>query len=265
MAVAVSARPDTVRRPWRLWLRQGLWAGIDLLFPPRCAGCRQPGARLCAACVAAFDRTAAPWCDCCGLPVALPGPCALCQLAPDRLAPLAGLRSLAWFDGPLQSAVHQFKYQRDIILADGLGGLLAQGDFWRDLPPAALVPVPLADERRRERGYNQAGLLARAVADWRGQPLDSRVVRRTRHTPSQVGLSAAERRVNVQGAFTAQPSAAGRTFVLIDDVCTTGATLAACAAALVEAGAAAVWGVTLARARFSPSDSRLRADRAAKQ
>jgi predicted amidophosphoribosyltransferase len=96
-------------------------------------------------------------------------------------------------------------------------------------------------------------------------PLENRVVRRTRHTPSQVGLSAAERRVNVQGAFTAQPSAAGRNFVLIDDVCTTGATLAACAAALVEAGAAAVWGVTLARARFGPADSRLRAGRAAAQ
>jgi len=261
MAVAVSARPDTVRRPWRLWLRQGLWAGIDLLFPPRCAGCGQPGARLCAACVAAFDLAPAPWCDHCGLPVALPGLCALCQAAPDRLAPLTGLRSLAWFDGPLQSALHRLKYQRDIILADSLGVLLAHSVLWRELPPAALVPVPLSPERRRERGYNQAALLARAVADWRGLPVADRVVRRARHTPSQVGLSAAERRANVHGAFAAHSSAVGLTFVLIDDVCTTGATLAACAAALVEAGAAAVWGVTLARARFSPVDSRLRAGR----
>ena len=262
MAVAVSARPDTVRRPWRLWLRQGLWAGIDLLFPPRCAGCHRPGARLCAACLSAFNLAPAPWCDHCGLPVALPGPCALCQAAPDRLAPLTGLRSLAWFDGPLQSALHRLKYQRDIILADNLGAILAQSALWSDLPAAALVPVPLSAVRQRERGYNRAALLARAVADWRGLPLARGAVRRTRHTPSQVGLSAAERRVNVHGAFAAHDSAAGRTFVLIDDVGTTGATLAACAAALVEAGAASVWGVTVARARFSPADVRPRAGRA---
>lgn len=254
MAVAVSARPDTVRRPWRWKLRQGLWAGIDLLFPPQCAGCRRPGARLCAACVAAFSIIPAPGCDHCGMPIKEPGWCDLCQARQNHLEPLIGLRSIAWFDGPLQAALHHLKYQRDVIVADNLGSILAEGAFWKDMPPARLVPVPLSAERLRERGYNQAALLARAVAECRGLPLSNDVVRRTRHTASQVGLSPTQRQTNVRGAFRARRAVAGGTFVLVDDVCTTGATLAACAAALREAGAAAVWGVTLARARFGPAN-----------
>lgn len=251
MAAAVPAGPVVVRRrPWRYWMRRGLWAGVDLIFPPRCAGCRAPGARLCAACQSGLTRLAPPWCNHCGLPLRQPGLCGACQADPQRLEPLAGLRAAGVFEGALQSALHQLKYQRDAILADTLGEALAAAPLWADVPDGVIVPVPLSTERLRERGYNQAGLLARAVAEARGLPLRPEAARRVRHTRSQVGLSVAQRHANVRGAFAGQArSVAGRTVLLVDDVCTTGATLAACAAALSDAGASAVWGIALARAR----------------
>jgi ComF family protein len=130
-----------------------------------------------------------------------------------------------------------------------LGELLANAPLWSEVPLGILVPVPLSAQRQHERGYNQARLLALAVAASGGLRMDALVVRRNRHTASQVGLSVRQRQANVKGAFSALNRANGHTYILIDDVCTTGATLGACATALLEAGAKAVWGVTLARAR----------------
>jgi len=168
------------------------------------------------------------------------------------VAPLAGLRSAAFFQGPLQKALHRLKYKRDIILADALGERLAVSSVLAGVPAGLVVPVPLAEERLHERGYNQAALLARTFAELRGLPWSARVLRRVRHTPSQVRLNAEQRRANVKDAFRAEGRAlAGRTILLVDDVCTTGATLAACAAALLAGGAQSVWGLTLARAPYS--------------
>jgi len=157
---------------------------------------------------------------------------------------------VVFFEGPLQRALHRLKYKRDIILADSLAYLLSEA--WRayDFPRGVVMPVPLSVERLRERGYNQAGLLAQAFAELTHLPYRPAAAARVRHTVSQVKLSAPQRRENVAQAFAAQPRAVlGQTIILIDDVCTTGATLAACAEALRAAGATDVWGFTLARAR----------------
>ncbi len=251
MAVAAAAKPGAVRRPWRYWTRQWLWAAVDLVFPPRCAGCGRSGQRWCAACRLQVIPLTPPFCHRCGYPVPQAGLCALCQAGSHAPQSLAGICSAAFFEGPLQKAVHQFKYQRDAILADSLARLmLAAGP---DPAPAGslVVPVPLAPDRLAARGYNQSELLARTYAEWRGLRLAPRGALRVRPTAPQVGLSARERRQNVAGAFAGeQQLVAGRPVILIDDVCTTGATLDSCAEALRAAGATQVWGVTLARARL---------------
>jgi ComF family protein len=177
--------------------------------------------------------------------------CAVCRVL--QPSPLAGIRSAALFAGPLQRALHRLKYRRDVSLADALAPIMLT--TWREhnLPAGMVMPVPLSAGRLRERGYNQAGLLARGFADLARLPYADRALRRVRHTESQVHLSAVARRENVASAFAADGRRVkGQIVILVDDVCTTGATLAACAEALRAAGASQVWGLTLGRA-ISPA------------
>ena len=246
MAAATPAKPGSPRPLWPFWLRQSAWAALDLVFTPQCASCRAPGARLCAACHAAIQRLGPQVCAECGHPLNAHG---RCRSGGHPVKPLAGLRSAASYAGPLQPALHRLKYKRDLILADTLARELA--DAWRRyaLPAGTVIAVPLAAERQRERGYNQAALLARGLADLARLPYQAEGLARVRHTPSQVGLTAEARRANVRGAFAARRDrVAGRAYILVDDICTTGATLTACAEALHQAGAKTIWGLTLGRA-----------------
>ncbi|MHB1357740.1 MAG: ComF family protein, partial [Anaerolineae bacterium] len=122
---------------------------------------------------------------------------------------------------------------------------------WRSIPAAfnLIVPIPLHPARVRERGYNQSTLLAQALGKRLGIPSAEDVVRRARNTKSQVGLSRSERLQNMTGAFASLRNLAGAPrILLIDDVCTTGATLEACAEVLIAAGAGSIHALTLARA-----------------
>jgi ComF family protein len=117
------------------------------------------------------------------------------------------------------------------------------------MPVDVVVPVPLHTARLRERGYNQAALLARELAQQAGLPIDEGTLVRKRATAPQVELNAKQRKENVHGAFYCSGNAlTGKRVLLIDDVCTTGATLEACAVALYENGARSVQALTLARA-----------------
>jgi len=253
MTLTASAQAGAVRPHWRYRARQLAWAGIDLIYPPDCGGCDRPGVRLCETCRSAFRRLTPPVCAVCGYPARPSRPCGWCRSSAHGLQPLVGLRSAAFFGGPLQKALHRLKYSRDLALADDLAVELARAWQVFALPADLVAPVPLSAPRQRERGYNQAGLLARAFAELCGLPFQPEAAERVRDTASQVGLSAEARRANVQGAFVADRQlAAGQRVLLVDDVCTTGATLAACGEALATAGAAEIWGLTLARAASWP-------------
>ncbi|MBI4772491.1 MAG: ComF family protein [Chloroflexi bacterium] len=229
----------------RYLARKWVWAGLDLLSPPCCGGCGAREGRWCPACHASLRALPIPLCSRCGSPIPNPDHCPRCARRPLSLQ---ALRSLAYFEGPLRQALHRLKYQQDQPLAQALGDELA--GFWQRLrwPPAVVAPVPLSAERRKERGYNQAELLAGMFAGAAGLPFAAHALRRVRHTASQVGLTADHRWSNVQDAFAARPdTVAGRVTLLVDDVCTTGATLEACAQALLQAGATRVYGLTVGR------------------
>lgn len=246
--MVASSQPRGARPHWRYTARQWLWAGVDLLFPPQCGGCGQTGHRFCPACGAALAFLPVPVCERCGYPSDPHDPPHHCHI-PAR-APLAGVRSVAFFEGPLRHALHRLKYQRDVILADALAETLYTAWQTLRLPGDTVTPIPLSAQRLRERGYNQAGLLAQAFAELTGLRYAPAALMKIRHTQSQVELTAAERRANVAQAFQAEArQCAGRSFIVVDDVCTTGATLLSAAEALRAAGAAQVWGFTLGRAR----------------
>jgi ComF family protein len=171
----------------------------------------------------------------------------LCQVCRASRPVVDGIRSVAYFEGPLRQAVHDFKYRGVRALAQPLAGLLVEYQRTQHLPADVVVPVPLHPQREAERGYNQAALLAEVLGDALGLPVALHLLERVRPTPPQVGLNAAERRSNVHAAFRATREAAARRVLLVDDVCTTGATLNACGAALKAQGARSVWGLTLAR------------------
>jgi competence protein ComFC len=227
-------------------INQYLWSSLDWLFPPVCGGCGRKGFRWCPDCRQRVQLVPGPICRICGLPLSHPGLCKNCHKMPPRIE---AIRSWAIYAGPIRQAMHSLKYHRNVALGDALAPYLAEFVKKLEWPVDLVVPVPLGRQRIKERGYNQVGLLAFPLSCLQNWNYSSRLLRRVRETRSQVGLSAMERRANMAGAFTADPAlASGKVILLVDDVATTGATLAACSEALLEAGAKMVYALTLARA-----------------
>ncbi|HUQ77828.1 MAG TPA: ComF family protein [Patescibacteria group bacterium] len=229
---------------------------LDLALPARCAGCGREGAAICDTCRPALDvRLDQPP----GVPIGLP------STVP------AGLLQLEWcapFEGVVRRALHELKYRGETRLAAPLGQAIARR--WSRVAAGGdlLVPVPVHADRARRRGYDQAELIAGAAAAVLGLAY-APILERARATIAQFDLDRSERAANVHGAFrlrartvgeggstrpggrpgdTVRPLA-GHWIVLVDDVVTTGATLSACAAPLVAAGAIGVSAVTVARER----------------
>ena len=225
--------------------------GIErTLLPAACLLCREPvpavetDALICGLCRSRWEPIAAPICARCGDPLHLGLACRLCAAWPDGFR---SARSAVWLDGSARRAVHHLKYDGWWRAAE------AMADAMIGLAPLTgaptLIPIPLGARRRRRRGYNQSERLAAAIAERTGGRVREDLLRRGRETTTQTRLTPEERQANVAGAFAAPSRGRRDRLVLVDDVFTTGATLAAAAAALLAGGAGEVHAVTFARAR----------------
>jgi len=218
---------------------------LEGLFPAQCIGCAVRGTALCGECRTELPYLPEGLCPRCAAWRGPRGVCAGCR----RLAPgLRVVRAAFAYRGAARTAVLTLKFKSGRYLAPLMGELLREQLKARPLHADLVVPVPLAPQRLRERGFNQALLLAEEVARAvRGTVLPEALRRADR--PAQQTLPAAARLVNLQGAFSCSRPAdvQNRRILLVDDVVTTGATVSACTGALAEAGAARVSALAFAR------------------
>jgi len=224
-------------------------SALDLLFPPRCAACGDllvEAAPLCEPCHATLVPLPDQGCPVCAEPLEAPGPCMACR---DDPPPFERVRAAFAFGGAAAEALVRFKYRDAPTLAGPLAELAwpALGEGLRGCD--AIAPIPLHPTRLRQRGFDQAALLAQALAARAGRPCALDLLVRTRATPQQVGAARADRHQNLRGAFRAGPRAPmPKRVALVDDVVTTTATARDAARALREAGVEAVHIAAIARA-----------------
>jgi len=229
---------------------------LDVIYPRRCTGCGtiELGATpfLCWDCFAEIIPVQPPFCSVCGQPVCgnidAEYVCSTCSAEQPGYDHAYGC---TLYEGIIRDMVLSLKYKHATWLVPDLVSILEAGYYARyaDMPIDSLAFVPLYHRKMRERGYNQAELLAKRLARRLDKGLISRCLVRNRFTPSQTRLTAAQRATNVYGAFSTRWARwlEGKRVLLIDDVMTTGATVSECARALKKGGASRVYILTIAR------------------
>lgn len=234
-----------------------IWTGLlDIVYPRNCVLCKayHPATArdpLCPACRGRLPWNTPPFCVRCSRhleSVSEEGLCPSCRAHPPHFD--EGW-ALLRYEGTARELLHKFKFQDKTSLRRTFAALLGEfiARYGLDFPGChGVIPVPLHEVRLRERGYNQAALLAAGVARELALPLREDVLQRARHTPRQSGLGAKERWTNIEGAFRIKNPAAiaGRAAILVDDVLTTSATASEAAKTLKDAGASRVTLITLA-------------------
>ncbi len=227
-------------------INRGFWGTLDWIYPPVCASCGDHGDRLCGDCHTKIKFITGKTCLTCGVPMR--GTAVRCSVCKTIPRPYTAVRNLANYTGVIRDCIHALKYENNQGLGAFFSGGLAAVVVAAGWSPDLVMAVPLSRQRMTERGYNQAACLAKPLAARLGIRYHPFGIARTRDTASQVGLSGEDRRCNVAGAFRAIPEiVVGKQVLLIDDVMTTGSTLEACARALTDAGAGAVYCLTLGR------------------
>ena len=233
---------------------------LDRIYPPTCLACRagvEEAGTLCPACWRAMPFIERPFCERLGTPFQQ-------ELGPGLISPAAEVnppvfaraRAVARYEGPARTLTRRLKYADRLDLAPAMGRWMASAGAELVAESDLILPVPLHRTRLWRRRFNQAAVLAHHVARHTGRPCETHWLTRVKRTRPQVGLTREERADNLQGAFHLSPEAAtqiqGARLLLIDDVLTTGATLNACARALMKAGAARVDALTFARVVSGP-------------
>jgi ComF family protein len=237
-------------------VKQFFHALLDVILPPICHICHSfiPNAgtlHICSACRDRLPLVSSPLCPICGIPFTGTGGdhrCGACLIHPPHFD---SARAHFLYEGAIRDLIHSFKYNQNTKLRYPLALLTLEGmsGFLKEHDPHLIIPVPLHRSRLRKRGFNQAVLLGRVLSRQLTLPMLTNTLVRTRSTEPQIELSAAERRLNVKGAFTVNrpDRVAGKRILLLDDVMTTGSTMDECAKELKKAGADVVVAATIAR------------------
>ncbi len=250
---AGDSRPSRLRSAAAV-MRRALGLTLDIALPQLCAACREPveDSGLCAGCWGKLSFIAPPYCERLGIPFVYdPGPGVLSMEAIADPPAYRRARAAVRYDDVARTLVHAFKYGDRLDLAPTMGRWMANAG--RELLREAdtIVPVPLHWRRQWMRRFNQSALLSQVISGSAGVPVAPLALRRVKATPQQVGLSQSARALNVQGAFrvstNGKAEVAGRRLILVDDVLTSGATVDACARALLRAGAANIDVLVFAR------------------
>lgn len=228
------------------------WAGplpgkvIDFFFPSHCIGCGKVGTFLCESCCRKLPQISLPICNKCGKPEST---AVLCPTCWGWQSQIDGIRSPFRFEGVIRQVIHELKYHNLKAIAGRSAELLFNYLKFNPVPGEVLVPVPLHKRRLRQRGYNQSGLIVNELSKLTTLPvIESCLLRIKDSLPQAKTANVDARRSNVLNAFICKDKRlSGKQVLLIDDVCTSGATLEGCATALKSAGVLSVWGLTLAR------------------
>ena len=228
-------------------LRASFGLVVDVALPQLCPTCREPvhGVGLCPACWSKLSFIAPPYCERLGIPFPFDGGPGLLSMEAIADPPAYNrARAAVRYDDIARKLVHALKYGDRLDLAPAMGRWMARAGRELLADSDAIVPVPLHWRRQWARRFNQSALLAEIIAKASGRMVAHGALKRVKATPQQVGLDKSERAHNVQGAFRVpapgRAEVTGRKLVLIDDVLTSGATVDACARALLRAGAASV-------------------------
>ena len=219
---------------------------VDFFFPSRCLGCGKWGDLICEKCYLDLPRIVPPICTKCGRPESSGGLCPSCWNSPPAID---GIRSVFRFEGIVRKAIHHLKYYDLKSIAKDLGSVLFDYIALNKLEYDIIVPVPLHKRRLKQRGYNQSFLISAELGKLGGRAVLSNALHRVKDgIPQTKTTGVQQRRKNVKNAFIcSNDDIINSNVILIDDVCTSGATLESCSLVLKEAGAKTVWGLTIAR------------------
>ncbi len=218
---------------------------LDWVFPPSCVGCGKEGVFICSKCFLDVNLVPGNVCNTCGNFTSKKGFCPQCARYPVSYS---GFRAFAYYDGVIRKSIQQLKYHND----PGIGRYLAdfllttyQRTTW---DADVIVPIPIGETKREQRGYNQAERLAEPLAEKLELDYQPEALIRIHEKYSQVGLNVEERRANVRDAFMARSKLIkDKNVLLVDDVFTSGATMESASSELIQAGANKVWCITLAK------------------